>query len=175
MTALDEMNVAVGALQSTYSTSDFTSIEDLPASGVSTYNGYLSARYGNEPGVPTSMLVGHMTIDVDFDRTAEMISGEAHSFLDQDSNRLTGTLMLSGGVFDNTNPGGEDATFRFEADGDLIDAQSRQLGVEMTFNGDFYGSEGDALAGDVFGGVTVDGAMDPESLAGWFISEKETP
>jgi hypothetical protein len=67
-----------------------------------------------------------------------------------------------------------DATFRFDGEGSLTDANENTLDIQLTFSGDFLGVGAAAIGGDVNGSVVVNGSAS-ENLAGIFISEKDLP
>ncbi|WP_342071672.1 hypothetical protein [Yoonia algicola] len=173
VTQIDDMNAAVGTLLATYRADDLTPLEQLPPSGTSTYRGYLSTQYGPTSGANAPRLVGAMEIQVSFDSPPEMVTGSAYDFIDEESARLDGTLTLSGGTLTAVDQS-LDATFRFEGEGNLTDASGNTLDVQLAFSGDFLGEEAAAIGGDVDGSVVLNGAA-PEDLAGFFISEQDTP
>lgn len=172
-TEFDEMNAAIGTLRATYPAEDFTPLGEVPTDGASTYRGYLSTQFGPTSGANTSKLVGAMEIHVSFGNSPEMVTGSANDFIDEESTRLDGTLTLSGGTLIDVDQN-LDATFRFEGEGSLTDTSDNTLDIQLAFTGDFLGDGAAALGGDVNGSVAVDGTA-PEDLAGFFISERDTP
>jgi hypothetical protein len=167
------MDAAIGALLVTYPADGFTPLEELASAGNSTYRGYLSTQYGSTSGDNTSRLVGAMEIHVSFDNSPEMVTGSAFDFMDEESARLDGTLTLSGGTLTGVDQN-LDATFRFDGEGSLTDANENTLDIQLTFSGDFLGVGAAAIGGDVNGSVVVNGSAS-ENLAGIFISEKDLP
>ncbi|KJZ17929.1 hypothetical protein [Loktanella sp. S4079] len=172
-TDLDEMYVAIGALQSAHPADDYTALSDLPDSGSAAYAGYMSTELSNRTDDVTNVLAGEVLISVDFG-ASDMVSGSAQDFLDQDGNPILGALDIAGGVLDRAgDPFGDDATFQFSGDGVLTDQDGRELTLEISFDGDFLGSNHEAIGGDVTGSVTADG--NGQNLLGIFILEGSSP
>lgn len=174
-TKLDELNAGIGNLRTTYPADSFTPFGELPDGhgGSTTYRGYLSTQFGLTSGENTAKLISAMEVHVSFGVSNEMVTGSAHSFVDEDSTSLAGELTLSGGTLSDVEPE-LDAMFRFKGQGELTDALNNTLIIQLAFDGDFLGDGAAALGGDVNGRVVVNEA-ESEDLVGLFITERESP
>lgn len=173
VTALDDMNVAIGELQADHPAGTYTPLNDPAiASGTVKYNGFLRANLANETDDVTDILAGQMELEVAFDAT-DMVTGTARGFVDEDGQTVTGELTLSGGTLDRDGDPALDFTFQFDGDGVLRSPSGQLIGLEVSFDGDFLGDSGEAVGGDVAGTATVDG--NAQNLQGPFIAAVPTP
>lgn len=166
---LEETTNATNRMVSDFTPIQYTDLNTLPTSGTANYQGYISAQLSNTSDDITDALRGELSVSVDFG-SADIVSGTAQNFLDQDGAQLSGTLSLSDGVLDRTGDPVSDATFTFEATGDLTDSNGRILMVETAFEGDFLETNHTGIGGDLAGRVTVDG--EDQSLGGFFIASQ---
>lgn len=149
----------------------YTALADVPVSGSASYDGYLYGELANGSDAITDSVIGELTLSVDFDPDDTAFSGSVRDFIDADGGDLTGNLQISGGALDRSGNAADDATIRrVAADGVLTDAQGRALEIGLKLEGDFLGSDHDAIGGEVLGSVTTDGAT--QDFDGGFIAER---
>lgn len=173
ITALDQIDAAIGQLQTKHPAGSYTPLSTLAVTtGTVTYEGFMRSSLANTSDTVTDVLAGQVDIAVAFD-SPEMVDGTAHSFVDEDGNSMSGQLTLSGGALNLAGDPTSDFTFQFDGDGQLQDSSGRQIDLEVSFDGDFLGATAEAIGGDVTGTATVGG--NAQSLQGLFVVEIPSP
>lgn len=168
----DQLNAAANALIADNLPLVYTDLaSDIP-SGTVGYAGYLVAYFENTNDDITDAMAGRMELDVSFD-APEMVSGRALGIYDEEGRRLTGTIDLTGGVLDRGGNPETDATFTFDGNGALVDANNSRLSMTMLFEGDFLNAGATGLGGNILGTLTENGVG--QTLEGLFIMEIDSP
>ena len=164
------MLAAQSALIADYSPITYTELSAIPVSGRADYNGYLGGTLSNKIDGITDNIVGDMSLSITFASTSPSVTGTATNFRDADDAVMTGSLTFSGGNFDHNGDPDSDATLTLSANGTLRDAQNNDLVFGGQLEGDFLGSQYDAVGGEVLGRVTQGGV--DQNFDGTFIAER---
>jgi hypothetical protein len=161
---------AQAALITDYSPITYTELSTIPVSGGAEYNGYLGGTLSNKSDAITDSIVGDMSLSITFASTSPSVTGTATNFRDADDAVMTGSLTFSSGNFDRNGDPDSDATLTLSANGTLRDAQNNDLVFGGQLEGDFLGSQYDAVGGEVLGRVTQGGV--DQNFDGTFIAER---
>ena len=158
------------ALIDDYSPTTYTTLSVVQTTGAVTYDGYLSGDLSNTSDAVTDEVIGEMSLTVTFNNDAIVVTGDAYNFRDEDDVAMDGTLRLGSATFDRNGDPDVDATFTMTANGTLEDAQGNNLVFGTQLEGDFLGSNYDAIGGDALGRVTHNGTN--QDFDGQFIAER---
>lgn len=167
--AFEHMMSDVGHMVQKYQPISFTEMTSLPTTGAAAYAGYVNGIMSNRTDSVPDAFVGRISVQVAFDE-ANMVSGTAGDFLDDQGFSLAGNLNLSGGRLDRMGDPASDPTFTFNGNGHLTDRDGQVLTVTSSFQGDFLGGTGEGIGGDILGKVTVNDVE--QRLGGLFILER---
>lgn len=166
-----DMQDARAALLETYANPlVYTDLSSVPIRGDANYQGYFSGNLANSNDSITDTLIGQIDLDVDFTATSVNVSGSVDNFYDEDDDPLSGSLRLSNGSLDRDGSPSNDATLVLSASGTLTDDRGRDLELGTQLEGDFLGSDYNAVGGEVLGSVTVNGT--DQDFDGSFIAER---
>ena len=147
----------------------FTALSDIPSSHTATYNGYAYGDLSNGSDAITDTLIGQLSLNISLTSSNATVTGTIDNFADDNDDAVTGTLTVSNGSFDRSGDPNADATFKANFTGTLTDNASRSLSVGGLLEGDFLGSDPDAIGGNLLGSVTVSGVT--QDIDGGFIAE----
>ena len=164
------MLAAQSALIADYSPITYTELSAIPVSGRAEYNGYLGGTLSNKSDSITDSIVGDMSLSITFASTSPSVTGTATNFRGADDAVMAGSLTFSDGNFDRNGDPDSDATLTLSATGTLRDAQNNDLVFGGQLEGDFLGSQYDAVGGEVLGRVTQGGV--DQNFDGTFIAER---
>lgn len=167
---LAQMTAGSMALIDDYSPITYTTLSVVQTTGAATYDGYLGGVLSNSSDAITDEILGEMSLTVTFNNDAVVVTGDAYNFRDEDGVAMDGTLRFGGGTFDRNGDPAVDATFTMTANGTLEDDQGRNLVFGTQLEGDFLGSNYDAIGGDALGRVTYNGTN--QDFDGQFIAER---
>jgi len=142
------------ALRDDFESLDPARPEDLPTTGVASYDGVLVMETDDD-----QTLAGEMSVNVDFGDARDPISGEVSDIVDEDAGRYDGTLDVSDSRLDREGTLLEGPVFSADLGGTLVDPDGVEQDVDADLNGSFAGSENDAIS-------HVGGFTEGESCAG---------
>jgi hypothetical protein len=160
---------ALSDLQNEAGAAGFFEPADLPATGAAQYEGTI-ALATNEFASEQVAMAGELTIGVDFANPMDAISGAATDFVDDENNRLDGSLVLSDGLVDRT---ADPVTFPYQFDvaGTLTSPADGELVFDGGAQGDFLGEDGpDYMVGVHGGTVLING--EEQVYSGEFAAER---
>jgi hypothetical protein len=148
----------------------YTSLAAVPTTGGADFDGYVFGELANDSDDITDSVIGALTLDVDFNATGATFSGSATDFVGSDDTDLTGTLTVTGGELNRNGSPASDATIDVSLAGTLTDNAAHDLVFGFELEGDFLGSDYNAVGGEALGSVTVDGI--DQDFDGGFIAER---
>ncbi|SHH18816.1 hypothetical protein SAMN05444003_2382 [Cognatiyoonia sediminum] len=148
----------------------YTEIHAIPTTGRSVYEGYLSSELSDQTDNFPDELIANLKITVRFEANGVNATGRATNFHDENDDALNGSLVLSAGQLDRTGNPNNDATFTVALNGDL-EAQNGQIrSIESRLEGDFLGSQQNAIGGKLFGRARKGGSA--QNIDGSFIAAR---
>lgn len=134
---------------------------DPAPTGRASYRGPIGLTFTPQ-STPTVQLDGTLALAVDFDATAEAVTGEASGFTTASNGTVDGRLFLSGGALDDSQPALEMAG---QLSGSLRSGTTGYL-VFGQLTGEVQGDTQSAIVGNVAGTVRESGR--DVSLTGQF-------
>lgn len=150
-------------------TRDLTDPSTLPQSGTAQYDGVIGLTTTEQTG-DTRLMLGDLSLSVDFAQDGNAISGTATNFARENGRHLQGELEISGGSLDRRADPGLEPTYRGEIDGRLTDGQGRGQTFSGDLSGDFVGGSHGYTQGTTEGTVRQSGP-DAE-FEGVFVGQK---
>jgi hypothetical protein len=148
----------------------YTNLSVIPTTGSAEYAGFVYGELSNDSDTITDSVIGSLNLEVGFNAGGASFGGSASGFVDEDDNDLTGNLTVSSGSLDRTGNPADDATIGISLAGTLTDDADQDLVFGFALEGDFLGSEYNAIGGAALGSVTVDGV--DQNFDGGFIAEQ---
>ncbi len=134
------------------SQNELTPKQDVPLSGTARYSGALGVGFGEVTELNEARLVGDLDLRADFLR--DEIHGRADNFTD----RLTGEALTGAVAADLSIDRSADLRVEYGArgniGGELQRPNGQKVDVDLAADGDFFGTEGARLAGDLNGAVS---------------------
>ncbi|WP_322896209.1 MULTISPECIES: hypothetical protein [unclassified Yoonia] len=158
----DRITGAARAIESKFAGGQRTALADVPTTGSTDYAGFMSVKLASRTERVAAKIAGELFLTIDFaqgDRS--MLAGHGNNFVNEYGTSLPGQLVLSGGTLNRGPNPTNSPTFNFDGYGSLTDTeQNTVMTISATFAGDFFGTDADALGGEVAGNaVTADKAQ----------------
>ena len=153
LTAFDRVNSSATQIRARFPDNQLTPIASVPMHGSGQYEGFVTVTLAGQTN--TKALAGVMSARVTFDAHPS-ITGTAHSFADQRGAPITGQIALAGGKLNRNKDYSPSPRFEFSGKGNLENIQEQTIHIRATFDGDFFGSNAEALAGKAYGNATID-------------------
>jgi hypothetical protein len=134
----------------------YSNLSEIQTFGSLSYEGFMLARLDDRSDNITDTLATEISISVDFD-TSGVVTGESGRIFEASGEEMQGLIKFSGGTLDLSGDPALDATFEFIGKGEVIDRNGTVLSLDFLFEGDFFGSTNEGLAGGIFGQAEVNG------------------